>query len=55
VLTVDAKAKRIGLSIKALTAPAARGPVKPAAAKQEIPKNEKFAAFLEKWNAAKKS
>jgi protein Tex len=54
VLTVDAKAKRIGLSIKALMAPAARGPVKPAAAKQEIPKNEKFAAFLEKWNAAKK-
>jgi uncharacterized protein len=54
VLTVDAKAKRIGLSIKALTAPAARGPVKPAAKQQEIPKNEKFAAFLEKWNAAKR-
>jgi uncharacterized protein len=52
VLTVDAKAKRIGLSIKALTAPVGK-PGKPAAAVQ-MPRNEKFAAFLEKWNAAKK-
>jgi uncharacterized protein len=53
VLNVDAKAKRIALSIKALTAPAPRPAGKPAVV-QQIPKNEKFAAFLEKWNAAKK-
>ncbi|HUV68809.1 MAG TPA: Tex family protein [Terracidiphilus sp.] len=53
VLNVDAKAKRIALSIKALTAPPARPAAKPAAA-QQLPRNEKFAAFLEKWNANKK-
>jgi uncharacterized protein len=53
VLNVDAKAKRIALSIKALTAPAPRPAGKPAAVVQQMPKNEKFAAFLEKWNAAK--
>jgi uncharacterized protein len=52
VLSVDAKAKRIALSIKALSAPPARQAGKPPAV-QQIPKNEKFAAFLEKWNAAK--
>jgi uncharacterized protein len=56
VLNVDAKAKRIALSIKALTAPPARPAGKsgkPAAPAQQIPRNEKFAAFLEKWNANK--
>jgi uncharacterized protein len=47
VLSVDAKAKRIGLSIKALAAPAAR----PAPKKQEPPAtfNEKLAALSAKW------
>jgi uncharacterized protein len=54
VLNVDAKAKRIALSIKALTAPPPRPAGKPAPVMQQIPKNEKFAAFLEKWNAAKR-
>ena len=53
VLNVDAKAKRIALSIKALTAPAPR-PAGKAEVKPQMPKNEKFAAFLERWNAAKK-
>ena len=53
VLNVDAKAKRIALSIKALSAPAPRPAGKPTSAVQQMPKNEKFAAFLEKWNAAK--
>jgi uncharacterized protein len=53
VLSVDAKAKRIALSIKALTAPAPR-PAGKAAAVPQIPRNEKFAAFLERWNSAKK-
>jgi uncharacterized protein len=53
VLSVDAKAKRVGLSIKALTAPAQRPAVK-AAVVAQTPRNEKFAAFLEKWNAQKK-
>jgi len=54
VLTVDAKAKRIGLSIKALTVPAQR-PAGKASALPETTRNEKFAAFLEKWNAAKRA
>lgn len=55
VLTVDAKAKRIALSIKALTAPAPRPASKPGqpTPMAQIPRNEKFAAFLEKWNARK--
>ncbi len=53
VLTVDAKAKRVGLSIKALTAPAPQ-PRPAGKAAAVAPRNEKFAAFLEKWNAAKK-
>ena len=69
VLTVDTKAKRVGLSIKALTEPstrpAAKPPSKPTSkpgSKQPPAKplpvgslahNEKFAAFLEKWNAQK--
>jgi uncharacterized protein len=55
VLTVDAKAKRIALSIKALTAPAPRPASKPGQPTPIalIPRNEKFAAFLEKWNARK--
>jgi uncharacterized protein len=54
VLSVNAKAKRIALSIKALSAPGPRPAGRPTAPVQQIPKNEKFAAFLEKWNAAKK-
>jgi uncharacterized protein len=53
VLSVDAKAKRVGLSIKALSAPLPR-PAGKAAATPVTPRNEKFAAFLEKWNAQKK-
>jgi uncharacterized protein len=53
VLSVDAKAKRVGLSIKALSAPQQR-PAGKAAAPAVTPRNEKFAAFLEKWNAQKK-
>src|ERR1700761_1255183 len=49
VLSVDAKAKRIGLSIKALSAPAAR----PAPKKQETAApatfNDKLAALSTKW------
>jgi uncharacterized protein len=55
VLNVDAKAKRIALSIKALIAPPSRPATKPG---QPTPtsqpmREEKFAAFLEKWNARK--
>ncbi|HZL53518.1 MAG TPA: Tex family protein [Terracidiphilus sp.] len=55
VLNVDAKAKRIALSIKALTAPAPRPAGKPGqpTPTAQIPRNEKFAAFLERWNARK--
>jgi uncharacterized protein len=55
VLNVDAKAKRIALSIKALTAPPPRPASKPGQPTPIalIPRNEKFAAFLEKWNARK--
>ena len=55
VLNVDAKAKRIALSIKALTAPPPRPASKPGqpTPAAQIPRNEKFAAFLEKWNARK--
>ena len=51
VLSVDAKAKRIALSIKALTVPAARNAGKPAKA-TEIPPaslNEKLATLSMKW------
>ncbi|HEV2484253.1 MAG TPA: Tex family protein [Terracidiphilus sp.] len=55
VLNVDAKAKRIALSIKALTAPPPRPASKPGQSTptSQTPRNEKFAAFLEKWNARK--
>ena len=56
VLGVDFKAKRIALSIKALTAPAARPVGKPAqkpvqkpVAKPEASMNEKLAALSTKW------
>jgi uncharacterized protein len=48
VLGVDLKAKRIALSIKALTAPAARPAPKPAA-KPAATMNEKLAALSTKW------
>ena len=53
VLSVDTRGKRIALSIKALTAPALRpvpNPGKSAPILQPT-RDEKFAAFLEKWNA----
>ncbi len=55
VLGVDAKAKRIALSIKALTGPPLRPVTKPnkAAPMAQHSRDEKFAAFLEKWNAQK--
>ncbi len=52
VLSVDAKTKRIALSIKALTAPAQRPAPKTAAKpapKQEATLNEKLAALSVKW------
>jgi len=51
VLSVDAKAKRIALSIKQLTAPAARPPARPAksAPKLEPTMDEKLAALSTKW------
>ena len=51
VLSVDAKAKRIGLSIKALTTPAARpAPKKQAAAPATVPTlDDKLAALSAKW------
>jgi len=48
VLSVDTKAKRIALSIKALTAPAAKTFAKPAP-KPEATMNEKLAALSSKW------
>ena len=55
VLTVDAKAKRIGLSIRQLTAPAGRGAVaERPAPKQPAPAptmDEKLAALSMKWKA----
>jgi len=55
VLGVDAKAKRIALSIKALTGPPSRPATKPGKPTSMHPptRDEKFAAFLEKWNARK--
>jgi protein Tex len=51
VLSVDAKAKRIALSIKQLTAPAGRPAAKPqkVAPKPELSMNEKLAALSTKW------
>jgi uncharacterized protein len=52
VLSVDAKAKRIALSIKALTAPTQKPIAKPApkpAPKPEATLNEKLAALSTKW------
>jgi protein Tex len=52
VLTVDAKAKRIALSIKQLTAPAAKPAMKPAAkpaSKAPATMDEKLAALSTKW------
>ena len=53
VLSVDAKAKRIALSIKALTETSPRPAMKSgkSAPTQQPTRDEKFAAFLEKWNA----
>ncbi len=53
VLSVDTRAKRIALSIKALAEPSSRpvpNPRKSAPTPQST-RDEKFAAFLEKWNA----
>ena len=51
VLTVDAKAKRIALSIKQLTAPAPKAALKPIKAPEKAPvsMNEKLAALSTKW------
>jgi uncharacterized protein len=51
VLSVDAKAKRIALSIKALAAPSARPAVKPEklAPKPQVTMDEKLAALSTKW------
>jgi len=52
VLTVDAKAKRIGLSIKQLTAPSPKQGPKPqakVAPKTPLTMNEKLAALNSKW------
>jgi len=51
VLSVDLKAKRIALSIKALTAMAARPAVRPEkpAPKPQITMDEKLAALSTKW------
>jgi uncharacterized protein len=56
VLGVDAKAKRIALSIKALTGPPSRLVPKPGKpTPMHAPtRDEKFAAFLEKWNPQKR-
>jgi len=48
VLSVDEKARRIALSIKALSAPASRPAAKPAA-KPEMPMQDKLAALSSKW------
>jgi uncharacterized protein len=50
VLSVDAKAKRIALSIKALTAPTQRTIAKPAP-KPEATLDEKLTALTMKWKA----
>ena len=50
VLSVDAKAKRIALSIKALTAPPARPAARPAA-KPQPTMDEKLAALSMKWKS----
>lgn len=51
VLTVDAKAKRIALSIKQLTAPAPKPAMKPFKAPEKAPlsMNDKLAALSTKW------
>jgi len=51
VLTVDAKAKRIALSIKQLTAPAAKPAFKPVHVPEKAPlsMNDKLAALSTKW------
>jgi uncharacterized protein len=51
VLTVDAKAKRIALSIKQLTAPAPKPAFKPVKAPEKAPlsMNDKLAALSTKW------
>ncbi|MDR3741170.1 MAG: Tex family protein [Terracidiphilus sp.] len=51
VLTVDLKAKRIALSIKALMPPSGRGPAptKPTTTKPPATLNEKLAALNSKW------
>ena len=51
VLSVDLKAKRIALSIKALTAPAARPAARPEkpAPKPQATMDEKLAALSTKW------
>ena len=48
VISVDTKAKRIALSIKALSAAAPRIAAKPAP-KPEVTMNEKLAALSAKW------
>jgi uncharacterized protein len=49
VLSVDTKARRIALSIKALSAPAPRVPAKPTRKPQPATLNEKLAALSTKW------
>jgi uncharacterized protein len=53
VLSVDTRAKRIALSIKALTGPSSRPVTNPGKSAPMLhpTRDEKFAAFLEKWNA----
>jgi uncharacterized protein len=53
VLSVDTRAKRIALSVKALAEPSLRPVPKPgnSAPVPRPTRDEKFAAFLEKWNA----
>ena len=53
VLSVDTRAKRIALSIKALAEPSSRPAPNPgkSAPMPQPTRDEKFAAFLEKWNA----
>ncbi len=53
VLNVDTRAKRIALSIKALAEPSSRPALSPSKSAPMLKptRDEKFAAFLEKWNA----
>ncbi len=53
VLSVDTRTKRIALSIKALKEPSSRAVTNPgkSAPTLQPARDEKFAAFLEKWNA----